>query len=441
MAICFDNGDLSDTYPLLTDLGVTSERIAEGQCLEDDELRAMGLNPEAMKALADQDNTLPPLLDEPRFLSPEAAQRGRVILDHLGGAQYFKEITGEESCWGQKGQLRFFLNHQVLNEPQYFAREPWEKIFVNGIQSMCPYDEGFHSVMNGAFFSVADMPPVVREAGLAATVNFISPDEDREDGFWSRATGVVISEEGFVLTDRHVISKTSSHARDERKGLQHGFSASREPIKEDLNIRNHHGDVVPITEDNVVYRFPGYDVVLLHIPELAGHPHVSIARDQPEVGTQVYIVGYPANIHRLEDHVRERYSSAILSAAEVYCDSLDPNGGPEHMECMEHYEKLFEYNAPNIAEGKVPMASVGTITLPPDYIAPGPSNYGTTAPIRPGNSGSPLFVIENGTVKVAGIVNAVSIPNDGGYTAGSIGTMMTPYSGFIFSQIAERLSP
>jgi len=435
MGIKFTTTD-QNTREFLSRLGFSKERIASGTEIADAELRSKGINPSVVRELArSKDGAQDSNLDS------KGAKNGLTVIRRLGGLQRFKKLTSARSCWASPTQLRFFLYKQVLNEGQEFPSSAREKMFAYGQQPSCRYDENMQPVMNGGFYPVDQMPALIRGQGAKATIGFQTKSSDGTSR--GRGTGVIVSPQGHILTARHVIRTKSSHEDERRTGR---IQTDKEKMAEGLYVRANDGRIIKVKPEHVIHVFLGHDLVLLHIPELAGQSYVPVASGDPKSGTPTYMLGYPEQIHSCEEQQRSEKIEREALVCEASCEEKYPEDGSDdnfydRSDCRIGCDDERGHDPKNLGRSKKLFGSTGSIIPRPtgadviggdDFEPMGV--YHTTAPVRPGISGGPMFIIRNGKLYVAGIVSGVDLIKGNEFshrTNSSQGTSVGLFSEFI----------
>ena len=173
MGIYF-HADNQITFKLLERLGFSADRIISKQPLSDEELRERGVNPEALKVLADPKATVHPTQSVESgdfYLSVADAERAFMAIEEVGGLEEFKRLTRVESPFAQPGQLRFFLNAQVLREGQWYPNHGCGNLGAYATAPDYPYDPSLQPIMHGAVFPAAQLPDTLRTQALPALIN------------------------------------------------------------------------------------------------------------------------------------------------------------------------------------------------------------------------------------------------------------------------------
>ncbi len=448
MAIHYHIDNL-DTWKFLELLGFSSERIQSEQGITDEELHAHGMNPDAVKAVADP--TAPVDAQHPEgpgdyYLSAAAAERGTAIVETLGGRAQLQKLTAASSCAAQPGNLRFVLDTQVLRTPQEYPNHGFGSLGAFAYAAPCPYDPTIPATSDGVLFPVTELPALLRTQALPSLIAVY--EQDNEDGsiFRRAGTAVVISQHGHLLTNRHVVA-TTSHDDEERQNGK--LRIADEAMPERRFIQNTSREMVPLHEAHVLKRFPGYDLALLKVPALAGHPYATLRTTDAPLATPHVIIGHPQTVYHPADHRREGLEYDMTQAQSDACHERAGENYEKQELCDEQYEAAQEklFSAPNLADSATIFWSTGEmLPLPTDaYFACGPAQYHSTALVRPGMSGGPVFIVEHGAARLIGIANAVHIPNHDPkkpganeiFTNSTLGVRLEPFQEYLRKAIAR----
>lgn len=432
MAIHF-RADNPATWKFLAALGFSAERIISEKGITDAELRAHGVNPHAVKALADpSEAAITEKTSGDYYLGADHADRGFAVVQTMGGPTAFRERTAPSQCLAEPHLLRFTFSKQVLDEPQPFPNHGFGNIGAYALQSPCHYDPALRPVEHGVLFPAAELPAPLRKSAAPAV---LSVQHRYVDGTWANgATAVMISSRGYLLTNRHVVG-AQSHDNEER--CTGKIEITSEQMPSNLFVVTPEGKRVLLSEKHVVRRFPGYDLALLHVPALAGRAFVRVGSEKMPSGTPHYILGYAANVYAIADKQREGAESTATEARSDACHQAAGDDDEKDMACDLAREETSDFEAPNLANLGTLFWSTGEfLPLPnaPELCA-GDAQYHSNALLRPGMSGGAVFAMEQGRVVLVGIANQIYAPptprGEDLQINSSLGVSVTPFAEYL----------
>lgn len=435
----------ASTRQLLQRMGFSRQRIDSEKPITNQELKQRGLNPRLLTSFATPKREVTPEsapLRQDVFLDARHATRALRAIENAGGMKEFARLTATNTCHGRMGNLRYFIGKQALREEQLYSVGN-NKSGAAAIQQPCRYDATAQQVMHGGVFPVRELPQDLQRQALPSVVRILRPDG--EGGHRGTGTAVVISPHGHVLTNRHLTGAKSNHRHEKKTGSLKAGQTERMP---EGRIIRFNGRDIQVTEQHVLYRYPGHDLTLLHIPELAGHPHTQISATQPEEGTAHFIMGYPGETHGLANKQRVEAAYSRADTELKQCMKRAQEDFEQEVTCENAHSDFVDSTpwATNISNAKVLKWSTGHFmghdAFPSDETWVW-GQYHSSATLRPGMSGGPVFVREQGQVRLAGIANQVILnttDDDSNLTRSSAGSFVTNFRGHIQLQIDKSIT-
>lgn len=283
----------------LRDLGLRAP--IPGGFLSRERIREMAINPDFFRALARLDRSyhreeiVGELGDDWRldhFVSAHEVRRGRQILEAVGGGVTLRRLTAQTSCWSR--DLVGFFRNQVLRDKRFLLDRSGSLLPGRpvGVVSRCPYDERVPHLMEGIFFEVSQMPPLVQRAAQG-----VHPVSWRDGVERVRGGSVIqVTAEGGFLSMPHVTHQVAD--RCERivqnrtlcrlRGLHPGLVVQK-PRRE---IRIGADSIVQAPEG--VFHDPWWEDVVSHwIAGAADQAFVPLSEVAPSVGDLVFVIGFP----------------------------------------------------------------------------------------------------------------------------------------------------
>ena len=219
------------------------------------------------------------------IISPAEAQN---VLDMVRthGKSIIHSLFKDKKCPGRSISAPQIImgNLQGLNEENRFRGAVFPEECCS-FEQMEPYGP---LNLRGLHFSEQMAPKSIAAFGRAVVRMVRLNGEEKKcdaSGVIGSASGVIVSNEGHLLTARHVLY----HNREFRRPHWHW-----KRFRENLYIFID-GKRIPVKQEHIEWEEEWKDLVLLKIPVLAGRSHLRTAQLPPFPHEIVWFIGFPTN--------------------------------------------------------------------------------------------------------------------------------------------------